>query len=97
MATPPPTTIKVRDPVTTGQALTSSGSSPIAGMYAGGVDTAGKTVFVAVPPTSSPQWGSTYNPPKTWDTVWIAADIAAKTKSLASEAGLTIDYRIWGA
>lgn len=94
---PPPTVVKVRDPVTTGQSMTSSGASPIAGMFAGGVDESGKTVFVAVPPTGSTQWGSTYNPPKDWTAVWSAAEIAAKTKRMVSDGGLSIDYRIWGA
>lgn len=94
---PPPTVIKVRDPLTTGNAMTNSGSSSIAGMYAAGVDEAGKTVYVAVPPTGSAQWGQTYNPPEQWDAVWSAADIAAKTKTLTSAQGTQVTYRIWGA
>ena len=77
--------------------MTNSGSSSIAGMYAAGVDEAGKTVYVAVPPTGSAQWGQTYNPPEQWDAVWSAADIAAKTKTLTSAQGTQVTYRIWGA
>ena len=94
---PPPTAIKSRDPVTTGQAMTNSGASPIAGMYVGGVDEAGNNVFVAVPPTGSTTWGSTYNPPASQMDVWTAAEIAAKTKTLVSDEGTPIAYRIWGA
>ena len=66
-------------------------------MYVGGVDEAGNNVFVAVPPTGSTTWGSTYNPPASSMELWSAADIAAKTKTLVSDAGTPIAYRIWGS
>ena len=94
---PPPAAIKVRDPITTGNSLTASGASqPIAGMYAGGVDSAGATVFVAVLPTGSNKWGQAYDPPASVSEAWSPAEIAAKSKTMVSANAVTTTYRIWG-
>ena len=90
---PPPAAIQLREPIATG--VQQGASAPVtAGMYPGGVDLAGRRVYVGVVPSNDAAFGPHYDHPASTAEVWTAAQILSG-KPLTSQRGLTTTYQVW--
>lgn len=96
-STMPQAGIKVRNPISENTQVDSTGTTLVAGMYAGGTMASGSMLNVAVFPTYSQTYGWYYDPPADVSkAVWSAAELSAGAKTMRSLNGANLAYRLWG-